>query len=77
MLSALRGVLRATWQLGRMTAEDYHRAVDLKGVKGSTVAAGEPRRRTGGASTACANDGTPAGAGRGGHRGVRRRSETR
>src|SRR5882672_53447 len=33
ILSALRGVLRAAYDLGLMTAEDYHHAVEVKGVK--------------------------------------------
>lgn len=64
MLSALRGVLRAAWQLGQMTAEDYHRAIDLKGVKGSTVAAGRELQagELSALLSACGDDSTPAGA---------------
>lgn len=32
-LSAYRGVLRAAWRLGLMHADDYQRAIDVKGVK--------------------------------------------
>jgi site-specific recombinase XerD len=40
MLSALRGVLRAAWELGLMPDADYHRAASIKAVKGETLPAG-------------------------------------
>jgi site-specific recombinase XerD len=39
-LTALRGVLRAAWRVGYMTAEEFHRAADLKSVSCSTLPAG-------------------------------------
>jgi len=63
-LSALRGVARASWQLGRMTAEDYHRIAGVKNVRGSRLPAG--RALTPGEISAlldaCAGDETAAGA---------------
>lgn len=63
-LSALRGTLKAAWQMGLMTAEQYHAAADVKGVRGETVPAG--RGLTPGELAAlmatCANDPSPAGA---------------
>lgn len=64
MLSALRGVLTEAWRGGLMPGEDYHRAVDVDAVKGSTAPTG---RELGDGEIralfeACAADSTPAGA---------------
>ncbi len=40
MLSALRGVLKECFRLGYTPAEDYHRARDLKSVRGSDLPKG-------------------------------------
>jgi integrase len=64
MLSALRGVLKAAWRLGQISAEDYARACDVESVTGETLPAG--RELTPGELAAlvhaCENDQTPAGA---------------
>jgi site-specific recombinase XerD len=64
MLAAVRGVLKAAWQMGQITAEDYHKAVSVKSVKNDTLPAG--RELTIGELTAlisaCINDTTNAGA---------------
>lgn len=64
MLSALRGVLKASWQLGQMTAEDYQRATMVKGVRGETLPSGRAATHgeLGALLDVCANDATPAGA---------------
>ena len=63
-LSALRGTLKASWQLGQMSAEDYHKAASVGGIKGETVPAG--LELSGGEIAAllqaCAKDPSPAGA---------------
>jgi integrase/recombinase XerD len=63
-LAAVRGVLKEAWRLGLMPADDYHRAVDLRGVsshtlpRGRALSAGEIRALF----VACATDHSPAGA---------------
>lgn len=63
-LAALRGVLRSAWQSGYMSAEDFHKAASVKGVKNDTLPAG--RELTSGEMSAlmadCEHDTTNAGA---------------
>jgi integrase len=63
-LSALRGVARSAWQLGKMNADDYHRIVGVKNVRGSRLPAGRALTpgEIGALLNACAKDGTAAGA---------------
>ncbi|MFN8531880.1 MAG: site-specific integrase [Anaerolineae bacterium] len=62
-LSALRGVLKECWRLGYMTAEEYHKAVDIQNIKAHVIPAG--RDLSGGElsalSYACMDDPTPHG----------------
>ncbi len=62
-LSALRGVLKECWRLGLMTADDYHRAIDINNVQNHTLPIG--RELTKGEINAlfnvCNQDDSPAG----------------
>ena len=64
VLTALRGVLKAAFIKGQMSAEDYQRAVTIKRVKGSTLPAGRglATGEVGALLSDCENDPTPAGA---------------
>lgn len=63
-LAALKGTLRAAWQAGQMSAEDFQKAVSVKGVRGETLPAG--RELSSGELSAllsaCEDDKTNAGA---------------
>lgn len=40
ILTAVRGTMRAAWRMGRISSEDYHRAVDVPRVRGQSVPGG-------------------------------------
>ncbi len=40
MLAALRGVMRECWRLGLIDAEEFHRAIDVASVRGTTLPRG-------------------------------------
>jgi site-specific recombinase XerD len=60
-LSALRRVLKESWRLGVMNAEDYHRAIDLEPIKGTREPAGHDVGDAELAALLAACDGTPLG----------------
>jgi integrase len=64
MLAALRGVLKACWQLDLVSAEEYHRAAALPGVRGERLPKGRALRQgeLRALFAACAADPSPAGA---------------
>jgi len=63
MMSALKGVLQECWRLGQMSAETYHRAIDLSPVKGETVPRGRalPRAELDRLFSVCRADAGPTG----------------
>ena len=63
ILSALRGVAKAAWRLGQMTAEEYQRVADVKSIRGSTLPAGRhlPLGELWALMRVCINDPSPAG----------------
>lgn len=63
-LSALRGVLKESWRLGFISAEDYQRAVDLANVTGTAIPAGRAAKQNEifKLLNVCQGDMTPAGA---------------
>ena len=58
MLCALRGTLRAAWQLGLMSVEDRERATDIKPATGSNLPAGRSATpgEIGAIMASCEND---------------------
>jgi integrase len=64
MLAALRGVLRAAWELGQLDTDSYQRAVSIRAVRGETVPRGRSisRGELRALFAACTNDHSPIGA---------------
>jgi site-specific recombinase XerD len=63
ILSALRRTLKQAWLLGKLTAEEYSRAIELKPVTGETLPAGRELSPDEilALMNACQDDNTPAG----------------
>lgn len=64
MMSAVNGVLKAAWQLGLMSAEQYQRARNYKPAKGVTLPAGRDIQQGElmALANVCRDENTPAGA---------------
>jgi integrase len=64
MLAAVRGTLRAAWELGQVDTDSYHRAVSVRAVRGQTVPRGRsiPRGELRALFAACLRDRSPIGA---------------
>jgi integrase len=64
-MAALRGVLKECWRLELMTADEYHRAIDVKPIRGGGEEQAAGRALSTGEQAAilavCAADQTPAG----------------
>jgi len=62
-LCALKGVARAAWQTGQLTAEDLQKVRDVRSVRGSRLAAGREHtpKELEDALAACMRDKSPAG----------------
>lgn len=63
-LCAIRGVMKAAWHLGQLSAEDYQRISAVKSVRGERLPSGRAlsRGEIMALLNACANDVSPAGA---------------
>lgn len=64
MLAALRGVLRAAWELGQLETDPYQRAVSVRAVRGETVPRGRSisKGELRALFTSCIQDHSPIGA---------------
>jgi len=62
-ISALKGVLKAAWRIGQMTADNFYRAVDIKAPLGEKLPAGRDLsdKEIGLLMAVCGCDPTPAG----------------
>lgn len=65
VLSAVRGTLRAAWEMEQIPSEDYTRAISVRNIRGQTIPQAAGRALTPGEKAAillaCQQDQTPAG----------------